>query len=131
MYVTVETVLTAGSLLVAITAFVTLFWKLFTWINHQKEQDNLINEMQQDHEKEIQNLKDGFEDKISDLNDKISDLKTRHYTDTNMIHEEQTLVVYGLLACLKGLAEQGCDGPVTEAISKIEKHINQKAHSVR
>lgn len=131
MYVTVETVLTAGSLLVSITAFVTLFWKLFTRINHQKEQDNLINEMQQDHEKEIQNLKDGFEKKISDLEDKISDLKTRHYTDTNMIHEEQTLVVYGLLACLKGLAEQGCDGPVTEAINKIEKHINQKAHSVR
>lgn len=43
-------------------------------------------------------------------------------------HEEQTLIIYGLLACLKGLKEQGCDGPVTIAINKIEKHINQKAH---
>lgn len=43
-------------------------------------------------------------------------------------HEEQTLIIYGLLACLKGLKEQGCNGPVTEAINKIEKHINQKAH---
>lgn len=44
------------------------------------------------------------------------------------IKEEQTILTYGVLACLKGLKEQGCNGPVTEAIGKIEKHLNQKAH---
>lgn len=44
------------------------------------------------------------------------------------IREEQTLLTYGILACLRGLKEQGCDGPVTEAIARIEKHLNQKAH---
>lgn len=44
------------------------------------------------------------------------------------IQSEQTLLTYGVLACLKGLNEQGANGPVTEAIDKIEKHINQKAH---
>lgn len=42
--------------------------------------------------------------------------------------EEQAILTYGVLACLKGLKEQGCNGPVTEAIAKIEKHINEKAH---
>ena len=41
---------------------------------------------------------------------------------------EQCLLTYGILACLKGLREQGCNGPVTEAINKIEKHINKQAH---
>lgn len=41
---------------------------------------------------------------------------------------EQCLLTYGILACLKGLKEQGCNGPVTEAIIKIEKHINKQAH---
>lgn len=41
---------------------------------------------------------------------------------------EQCLLTYGILACLKGLKEQGCNGPVTEAIDKIEKHINKQAH---
>lgn len=41
---------------------------------------------------------------------------------------EQSLLTFGVLACLKGLKEQGCNGPVTEAILKIEKHLNQKAH---
>ena len=44
------------------------------------------------------------------------------------IKEEQTLLTYGVLACLKGLSEQGCDGPVTKAIEAIEKHLNKKAH---
>lgn len=44
------------------------------------------------------------------------------------IKEEQTILVEGILACLKGLREQGCDGEVTSAITKIESHINQKAH---
>ena len=44
------------------------------------------------------------------------------------IQSELTLLTYGVLACLKGLQEQGADGPVTEAIDKIEKHINQRAH---
>ena len=48
--------------------------------------------------------------------------------DIKSIKEEQTLLTYGVLACLKGLKEQGCDGPVTTAINKIEKHINKQAH---
>lgn len=44
------------------------------------------------------------------------------------IKKEQCLVVYGILACLKGLKEKGCNGPVTEAVDKIEKHINKAAH---
>ena len=45
--------------------------------------------------------------------------------------EEQCLLTYGVLACLKGLREQGCNGPVTEAIEIIEKHTNKKAHEQR
>lgn len=48
--------------------------------------------------------------------------------DIESLKEEQCLLTYGILACLKGLKEQGCNGPVTEAINKIEKHVNQKAH---
>ncbi len=44
------------------------------------------------------------------------------------IQNEQTIICYGILACLKGLKEQGCNGPVTEALNKMEKHLNQKAH---
>ena len=48
--------------------------------------------------------------------------------DIKTIKEEQTILTKGVLACLKGLKEQGCDGPVTEAIDSIEAHLNEQAH---
>ena len=48
--------------------------------------------------------------------------------DIKTIKEEQGILTRGVLACLKGLKEQGCDGPVTEAINAIEAHINEQAH---
>ena len=47
--------------------------------------------------------------------------------DIKSIKEEQKVLTTGVLACLKGLKEQGCDGPVTEAISSIENHLNKEA----
>lgn len=44
------------------------------------------------------------------------------------IKEEQSVLTKGVLACLKGLKKQGCDGPVTEAIHEIEDYINKQAH---
>lgn len=45
------------------------------------------------------------------------------------IKEEQALIVGGVLACLKGLQEQGCNGSVTEAIADFEAYLNKKAHT--
>lgn len=44
------------------------------------------------------------------------------------IRKEQTLICYGVKACLQGLREQGCNGPVSEALNKLDKHLNQAAH---
>ena len=49
-------------------------------------------------------------------------------SDIKAIKEEQTVLVHGVLACLMGLKEQGCNGPVTDAINQLEKHINKQAH---
>ena len=45
------------------------------------------------------------------------------------INDEQALLTIGILACLKGLQEQGCDGAVTDAVTQIQEHINKKAHA--
>ena len=54
--------------------------------------------------------------------------QNRQDTEIEKLKSEQCLLTYGILACLKGLKEQGCNGSVTEAIDKIEKHINKQAH---
>ena len=42
--------------------------------------------------------------------------------------EEQTLICYGVRACLMGLIEQGCDGPCKDALTALDKHLNKAAH---
>ena len=42
--------------------------------------------------------------------------------------EEMQLLTYGMLACLEGLKQLNCNGPVTDARDKISKHLNEKAH---
>ena len=88
MYVEVDTVITAASLIAAIIAIFSVIFAVYRWYLRQNRQDA-----------EIEKIK-----------------------------SEQCLLTYGILACLKGLKEQGCNGPVTEAIDKIEKHINKQAH---
>ena len=45
------------------------------------------------------------------------------------IQEEQAIQCFCILACLKGLAEQGCNGPVHEGIAKMEEYLNSRAHN--
>ncbi|WP_099469448.1 branched-chain amino acid ABC transporter permease [Konateibacter massiliensis] len=48
--------------------------------------------------------------------------------DIANIKEEQTLICYGMLACLEGLKQLNCNGPVTDARDRLEKHLNESAH---
>ena len=59
---------------------------------------------------------------------KFVDRQKKQDKELVAIRKEQTLICYGILACLKGMKEQGCNGPVTAALDKLEKHLNQAAH---
>lgn len=59
---------------------------------------------------------------------KFVDRQKKQDHELAAILKEQTLICYGVLACLKGLKEQGCNGPVTAALDKLEKHLNEAAH---
>lgn len=97
--ITPQSIITAGAVAAAVVALVGYTLKIHKWFLKQGQQDTDIKKLHETHD-----------------NDMLA------------IKEEQTLLVYGILACLKGLKEQGCNGPVTEAIGKIEKHLNKKAH---
>lgn len=94
-----QSVITAAAFVGAVIALVTYFAKIVHWVDKQNKQD-----------------------------EEIKQLKKQHEADVKSIKEEQTLLVEGILACLKGLQEKGCNGPVTAAIHKYETYLNQKAH---
>lgn len=52
----------------------------------------------------------------------------RQQAEIEAIKKEQAMICFGIVACLEGLKEQGCNGPVTEALNRMEKHLNNAAH---
>ena len=48
--------------------------------------------------------------------------------DVRESKEERQIMLKALLACLEGLHEQGCNGPVTRAIDEIKDYMMRKAH---
>jgi hypothetical protein len=51
--------------------------------------------------------------------------------DVHQSAEERKLVLKSLLACLYGLQEHGCNGPVTDGIAVLETWLNDIAHAVK
>ena len=90
--------------------FIKTLFRGHDWIRGQDTQAELLEELRAQTEQRFAEVNETHKKAIRD------------------IKEEQTIIIYGNLACLKGLEEQGCDGPVHEAIEKLEKYLNRKAH---
>lgn len=97
--VTWQGIITAFAVVGALIGLATYFSNVVRWVDKQNEQDEEIQKLRQHHEEDIKSLK-----------------------------EEQALLIDGVLACLKGLQERGCNGPVVKAIEKYETYLNEKAH---
>ncbi len=67
-------------------------------------------------------------DKVMGRLERVEGRVTEIEKELDRVKKEDTLVIYGLRACLDGLHQKGCNGKVTEAIDMIDKHINKAAH---
>lgn len=88
-----------SGLLAAIIAIFKYYNKGYDWVKRQNMQD-----------------------------EKLEELKTNYDAQMREIKEELRILTTGVLACLKGLKEKGCNGPVTEAVNSLEEYITSKAH---
>ena len=99
MFIDADTIILAGGVLAAVLAFGGIFVKIHRWIIKQEEQSKQIEELKAQHEDDIAHIK-----------------------------KENTLICYGLSACLDGLQQLGCNHTVPKAKEMLDKHLNQQAH---
>lgn len=100
MYVS-NFILRIAELLTATGMVFGMLWGGFKFINRQQQQD-----------------KD------------IEALYIKHNNDIKDIKRELQVICFGMLACLDGLKQQGCNGDVTKAHDKLTKHLNIASHSL-
>lgn len=105
-----DVIIKAGAVLSALTAIVLLFVKLVRWVDRQKAQGRELAELKKHHEDDMKTFRDN------------------ERAEMREVKSELAILTNGILACLKGLQEKGCNGPVTKTIEEIETHLNTKAH---
>lgn len=99
MYLDADMIIRIAAVLGALSAIGAAAYRLIKWLQEQGKQSKDIEELRKKQAADIQDLKD-----------------------------EQCLMSYAMLACLDGLKQLNCNGAVTEAHNKLEKHLNQRAH---
>ena len=107
---TIQNVITAGSVVTAAVLLVQRFAKGVRWFDKQEQQSTAIESLKRKHEDDVEMLENELAEEMRKQN------------------AELKILTQGILACLKGLQEKGCNGPVTEAVHEIEYYINAKAH---
>jgi len=93
----------AGALL-TIGGLVVAFWKFIKKHIISKIDDN-------------SKTTNAIREELRDIKQTVSD-----------INAEQCIIVKGLIASLDGLHQQGCNGPVSDALVELREHINERAH---
>jgi hypothetical protein len=119
--ITWQSIITAGAVLGALGTITAFIVKGVRWFDKQKKQDADIKKQKTKHDDDIKALHEKHDADMAELR---ADIKTE-FADQR---SEMQLIIQGVLASLKGLSEQGCNGPVTEAIKTLDEYLNQKAH---
>lgn len=109
---TAQNILTAVSVSTAVILAIQRFAKGVRWFDKQEQQTTDLEALKKQHDEDVEALKNELAEEVRKCNSELQ------------------LLTYGVLACLKGLQEKGCNGPVTEAVNTIEKYLNQKAHQI-
>lgn len=102
---------------------------------------NLINKLNANHDR--WQKYDNYDNRINELSSKITELEKKNneelekfenkiQTDIDskfqQISKELCLLSYCVGATLDGLKQLNCNGKVSEAKEKMDKHLNQQAH---
>ena len=107
---TAQNIITAGSVVTAAILLVQRFAKGVRWFDKQERQSADIATLKRQHDEDVEKLENELATEIRKNN------------------VELQILTRGILACLKGLQEKGCNGPVTETAREIEEYLNTKAH---
>ena len=128
----IEAIKTVATAITAVVAVLALGYGVIKWFQKQGQQTADIDSLRKQHEADIKRLEETHKKDIEELrkyHDK--DIKTIREEESKAfreVNEELCVLSYAMLATLNGLQQLNCNGDVTKAHDRLEKHLNQKAH---
>ena len=106
----VDVIIKVAALIGAIGGIIGGIYAVFKWFQKQEKQTTDIAALKELHQKDMEAT------------------RKKEAEDMQDIKDELCVLSYAMLACLDVFKQQGCNGEVTKAHDRLEKHLNQKAH---
>ena len=106
----VNTLIILGSVVTAILTIGGVAVAIIKWVLNQNKQSDDIVALKKKHD------------------DDMAATKEQEKADVQAIKDELCVLSYAMLAALDGLKQLHCNGEVTKAHDRLEKHLNQTAH---
>lgn len=107
---TVDVIIKIAALIGAVGGIFGAVYAVIKWFQKQEKQTTDIAELKALHERDMEAT------------------RKKEAEDMKAIKDELCIMSYAMLASLDGLQQLHCNGNVTKAHEKLEKHLNQKAH---
>ncbi len=105
-----NTLIILGSVLTAILTIGGVAVGIIKWVLNQNKQSDDIDALKKKHDADM------------------AETKKKEQEDIQAIKDELCVLSYAMLASLDGLMQLHCNGNVTKAHDRLEKHLNQSAH---
>lgn len=105
-----NTLIILGSVVTAILTIGGVAVAIIKWVLNQNKQSDDIVALKKKHD------------------DDMAATKEQEKADVQAIKDELCVLSYAMLAALDGLKQLHCNGEVTKAHDRLEKHLNQTAH---
>lgn len=107
----IDIVIKIAGLMTAIGGIFGAIYAVFKWFHKQEQQTTDIAALREQHERDMEAT------------------HKKESEDMQEVKDELCVLSYAMLASLDGLKQLNCNGEVTKAHDKLEKHLNQKAHN--
>lgn len=107
---TIDLIIKIAGLVGAVGVIWAAIYGVIKWFQKQEKQSSDIEALRELHVKDIEAT------------------RKKESEDLKAVKDELCILSYGMLAALDGLQQLHCNGNVTKAHDRLEKHLNQKAH---
>lgn len=105
-----NTLIILGSVVTAILTIGGVAVAIIKWVLNQNKQSEDIDALKKKHDADM------------------TATREQEKADVQAIKDELCVLSYAMLAALDGLKQLHCNGEVTKAHDRLEKHLNQTAH---
>ena len=129
--VTLNELIRMAAIIVGLWGFAKVIMEFVKAVTARHDREQRWDDMADKINSSRENIIMKYDAKLAEMEKTINDNHSDTESKLQQIRAEQCELTGAMLAVLEGLMQLNCNGPVTEAHTKLTKYLNDQAHAKR